>query len=167
MKQREYKETSNTRYITKTTTYKDETGEHQIQEAEVFKKVYGSKHFYRVWLTDLLAQLNLISNSKQLDVFWYVLDNINTDNLFIDTYRKISEKTGISYKTVARIMRKLQDVDILVCVQRGVYRVNPKFLIKGDDIKKAKLTVIYEQEKAEEDSDERSTVNTAEEKAAS
>ena len=145
----EYSEIAKIKYITKSTKYIDETGEGVMTETEVYKKYYGGPHFYRVWLSDLLHHLGLINNSKQMDVLFYVLDNVNSDNLFIGTYRDVSQKTGISYATVATIFKKMIENDLITSKQRGVYMVKPTLLMKGDNIKKHRLTIQYENVKYE------------------
>lgn len=144
MIKKEYDENSKIKYITKTNTYTDESGTHQMTETEVYKKYYGGAPFYRVWLADLLHHLGLISNSKQMDVLFYVLDNVNSDNLFIGTYRGIEKATGISYKTIAIIFKKMLENDLITQKQRGVYMVKPTLLMKGDNVRKHRLVVEYE-----------------------
>lgn len=140
----QYSNASNVKYISKSTKYVDETGEHEMTETEVYKKYYGGPHFYRVWLSDLLYHLNLISNSRQLDVLFYMLDNVNGDNLFIGTHRAIAEATKASTKTVNLIIKKMIEADLITVKQRGVYMVKPTLLMKGDNVRKHKLTIEYE-----------------------
>lgn len=149
MDKTEYSESANIKYISKSTRYVDETGEHEMTETEVYKKYYGGPHFYRVWLSDLLYHLNLISNSRQLDVLFYMLDNVNNDNLFIGTHRAISEATKASTKTVNLIIKKMIEADLITVKQRGVYMVKPTLLMKGDNVRKHKLTIEYENIKRE------------------
>lgn len=144
MYQNEYSEDAKIKYISKSTKYIDETGEHTMTETEVYKKYYGGPHFYRVWLSDLLYHLNLISNSRQMDVLFYILDNVNSDNLFIGTNRAIAEATKASTKTVNVIIKKMIDADLMSMKQRGVYMVKPTLLMKGDNIRKHRLTIEYE-----------------------
>ena len=141
---KQYSNDANIKYISKTTRYVDETGEHEMTETEVYKKYYGGAHFYRVWLSDLLYHLNLISNSRQLDVLFYMLDNVNGDNLFIGTHRAIAEATNASTKTVNLIIKKMIEADLITVKQRGVYMVKPTLLMKGDNVRKHKLTIEYE-----------------------
>lgn len=142
--QEEYSESTKTKYISKTTKYVDETGEHEMTETDVYKKVYGGPHFYRVWLSDLLYHLGLISNSRQMDVLFYILDNVNNDNLFIGTNRAIAEATKASTKTVNTIIKKMIDADLMSMKQRGVYMIKPTLLMKGDNVKRHRLTIEYE-----------------------
>lgn len=141
----EYSDNAKIKYISKTTKYCDETGEHEMTETDVYKKYYGGPHFYRVWLSDLLYHLNLISNSRQMDVLFYILDNVNSDNLFIGTNRSIAEATKASTKTVNTIIKKMVENDLMKVKQRGVYMIKPTLLMKGDNVKKHKMTIVYEQ----------------------
>ena len=140
----EYNKDANIKYISKTTKYTDDSGTHEMTETEVYKKYYGGPHFYRVWLSDLLYHLNLISNSRQMDVLFYILDNVNGDNLFIGTNRAIAEATQASTKTVNIIIKKMVEADLMTIKQRGVYMVKPSLLMKGDNVRKHRLIVEYE-----------------------
>lgn len=149
MTDRQYSDSNNTAYISRTKRYIDEDGNEGTQ-TDVYKKVYGGKHFWRVWLSDLLYTLGLINNSKQLDVVFYVLDNTDqSNNLYIGTLQKTADKTGISYKTVATIFKKMQEVDMITKKQNGVYFVKPTLLMKGDENKKHRLLIEYETVKNE------------------
>lgn len=146
---RQYDSNANIAYISRTKRYIDEDGNEGTQ-TEIYKKTYGGKQFWRVWLGDLLYTLGLINNSKQLDVVFYVLDNIDpANNLYIATLRKTVEMTGISYGTVAAIFKKMQEVDMIVKQGNGVYKVKPSLLMKGDDNKKQRLVIEYEKIKRE------------------
>lgn len=125
-----------------------------MTETEVYKKYYGGPHFYRVWLSDLLYHLNLISNSRQMDVLFYILDNVNNDNLFIGTNRAIAEATKASTQTVNRIIKKMVEADLITIKQRGVYMVKPTLLMKGDNVRKHRLTIEYENIKREQKNEE-------------
>lgn len=148
---RHYDPDASIAYISRTKRYIDEDGNEGTQ-TEVYKKTYGGKHFWRVWLGDLLYTLGLINNSKQLDVVFFVLDNTDpANNLYIGTLRKTVEMTGISYGTVATIFKKMQEVDMIVKQSNGVYKVKPNLLMKGDDNKKQRLVIEYEKIKREEE----------------
>jgi hypothetical protein len=148
---KQYDQNKNIAYISRTKRYIDEDGNEGTQ-TEVYKKTYGGKHFWRVWLGDLLYTLGLINNSKQLDVVFFVLDNTDpSNNLYIGTIRKTVEMTGISYGTVSTIFKKMQEVDMIVKQSNGVYKVKPNLLMKGDDNKKQRLVIEYEKIKREEE----------------
>lgn len=146
----EYSDNAKIKYISKSTHYVDESGEHTMTETEVYKKYYGGPHFYRVWLSDLLYHLNLISNSRQMDVLFYILDNVNSENLFIGTNRAIAEAVKASTKTVNTIIKKMIEADLITIKQRGVYMIKPTLLMKGDNVRKHRLTIEYENIKKEQ-----------------
>lgn len=140
-----YDNKNKTKFITKETKYNDESGEHTITETEIYKKIYGSQHFWKIFLSDFLNTLGLINNSKQLDVLFYVLENTEeSTNTYIGTYQKITQEMNVSYQTVALIFKKMLEKDLITKIQNGVYKVNPTLMIKGSDSKRQKLIIEYE-----------------------
>lgn len=122
-----------------------ETGE-QILVDQITKRVYGTKQFWKMYLMDFLMVLGII-DSKQVDVFIYIVENTNqSTNTFIGTYDKISKDVGVSRPTIARIMKKLQENHFIKRVQNGVWLVNPNILMKGGDTKRQILLSYYESE---------------------
>ncbi len=149
-KDRQYDKTNSTAYISRSTEYIKEDGT-KGTETEIFKKVYGGKQFWRVWLSDLLTALGLVSNSRQLDVVFYVFENAKpSENLYIGTIRATAEAVGVSNDTVAKTFRKLQEADIITKKQSGVYMIKPTLMIKGDDRKQHRLIIQYEDMKEAE-----------------
>lgn len=149
-KDRQYDKTNSTAYISRSVEYIKEDGSRGT-ETEIFKKVYGGKHFWRVWLSDLLTALGLVNNSRQLDVVFYVFENANpSENLYIGTIRATAEAVGVSNDTVAKTFRKLQEADIITKKQSGVYMIKPTLMIKGDDRKQHRLIIQYEDMKEAE-----------------
>ncbi|WP_307841291.1 replication/maintenance protein RepL [Bacillus thuringiensis] len=121
-----------------------ETGE-VIHVDQITKRVYGTKNFWKMYLMDFLTVLGIIDN-KQLDVFIYIAENTNqSNNIFIGTYRSISEDVGVAYGTVATIMKKLQENNFIKKKQNGVYIVNPNIMMKGNDTKRQILLSYYEE----------------------
>lgn len=101
------------------------------------EKEVSSQNFWKIWLGDILTVLGIISNSKQLDVVLYVMENIRpSDNFFIGSYDKIATGAGVSKRTVLRVMQKLLETEFLKKVQNGVYAVNAKYMIKGNENKR-------------------------------
>ena len=132
---------------TKTRSLVDlETGE-QIEVQQIVKRVYGQKMFWKVYLLDFLQVLGVL-DSKQVDVFIYVLQNTEpSNNTFIGSQRKIAEKTGVSLDTVSKIMGKLQKVGFIKQVQRGVYQISANVMMRGSDYKKQLLLSYYDEER--------------------
>lgn len=120
-----------------------ETGE-QILVDQITKRIYGTKNFWKCYLIDFLQVLGIL-DSKQCDVFIYIVENTHqANNLFIGTYKKIAKDVGVSEPTIARIMKKLKEHNFIKMVQSGTYLVNPNILMKGNDTKRQILLSYYE-----------------------
>lgn len=127
-----------------------DTGE-QIHVNQITKRVYGTKNFWKCYLMDFLTVLGIL-DSKQVDVFIYIMENTNqTNNLFIGTYKKICKDVHVSEPTIAKIMKKLQENNFIKRVQNGVWMVNPQIMLKGNDHKQQLLLSYFQ---AEEPADE-------------
>lgn len=122
-----------------------QTGE-QIFVDQITKRVYGTKNFWKCYLMDFLTVLGII-DSKQLDIFIFIVENTNqSNNTFLGTYKHISEQTGCSSRTIAKIMKKLQENNFIRKIQNGAWLVNPNILMKGNDTKRQILLSYYESE---------------------
>ena len=122
-----------------------QTGE-QIFVDQITKRVYGSKNFWKCYLMDFLTVLGII-DSKQLDIFIFIVENTNqSNNTFLGTYKHISEQPGCSSRTIAKIMKKLQENNFIRKIQNGAWLVNPNILMKGNDTKRQILLSYYESE---------------------
>lgn len=120
-----------------------DTGE-LVTVDQITKRIYGTKNFWKCYLMDFLTVLGII-DSKQLDIFVYICENTSeSNNLFIGTYKKIAADVGASSRTIATIMKKLQEVNFIKKVQSGVWFVNPDILMKGNDHKRQILLNYYE-----------------------
>lgn len=131
--------------LTRTKEYTDEDG-NTCYETEMYKKCYShGKMWAKIWLMDVLQALGMISNSKQMDVVFYILENTKlSENLFIGTIRSIHEETKISTRTINVAIQKMVGANMIKKQQAGVYKVNPAFLLQGNDGKKRRLTIEYE-----------------------
>lgn len=122
-----------------------ETGE-VIWVDQITKRTYGTKNFWKCYLMDFLTVLGII-DSRQLDIFIYIVENTNqSNNTFLGTYKKIAKDVGVSEPTIAKIMRKLQENNFVKRIQAGAYLVNPNILMKGNDTKRQILLSYYESE---------------------
>ena len=120
-----------------------ETGE-KIWVDRITKRVYGTKSFWKVYLMDFLTVLGII-DSKQLDVFIYIVENTSqATNVFLGSYTKIEKDVGVSRQTVAKIMKKLQEKNFINRIQQGAWEVNPNILMRGDEHKRQILLSYYE-----------------------
>lgn len=117
------------------------TGEEiPVQMVQVEERDFS---FHKVWLQHLIVALDEISNQKQKLAFW-ILDNLDRENQLTLTLRQISEKSGISYQTVARTMKVLQSgkMPLLVRKNGGCYVINPNIIWKGSH--NTRMAVLYE-----------------------
>ena len=122
-----------------------ETGE-QIFVDQITKRVYGTKNFWKCYLMDFLTVLGII-DSKQLDVFIFIVEHTNqSNNIFLGTYDHISKEVGVCRQTIAKIMKKLQENNFIKKVQNGAWLVNPNILMRGNDTKRQILLSYYESE---------------------
>lgn len=113
---------------------------------QITKRVYGSRNFWKCYLMDFLTVLGII-DSKQVDVFIFIVENTNqANNTFLGTYKHISKEVGVSEPTIAKIMKKLQANNFIKKIQNGAWLVNPNILMKGNDNKRQILLSYYESE---------------------
>ena len=100
-------------------------------------------NFTKVWLRTFIEGLDGIANKRMKLAFW-IIDNLNKENQFIGTFKKMADETGLSEYTVIMTMRELQkgNPPFLKKLQSGVYQVNPDILYKGSH--KSRMGVIYE-----------------------
>lgn len=127
-----------------------------MQVDQITKTVYGGKQFWKVYLMDFLMVLGII-DSKQLDVFLYIVENTRaTDNMFMGTYEEIGKAINVSKGTIAKIMKKLQTHNFIRMKYRSVWYVNPNILMKGSERKRQILLSYYE---AEDPAEEATTIS--------
>lgn len=112
-------------------------------------------NFHKVWMQHLILSLSGISNKKIELAFW-IIDNLNNDNMLIASQRDIAIKTGLSLNTVTLTMKALQEGEIpfLRKVQSGVYQVNPEVLFKGKHNKRMAIVFDYSKNMTSVDGDE-------------
>lgn len=120
-----------------------ETGE-VMHVDQITKMVYGTKNFWKCYLMDFLTVLGIL-DSKQVDIFIYIVENTNqSNNTFLGTYDKIAKDVGVSRPTIAKIMKKLQENNFVKRIQNGAWLVNPNILMRGTDAKRQILLSYYE-----------------------
>lgn len=87
-------------------------------------------NFSKVWMHSFLSTLDIVGNQKTKVAFW-VIENVNRENMLPYTYRQISEATKISLETVRKTMTILLEADFLRRINQGCYIVNPNVIYKG------------------------------------
>jgi hypothetical protein len=120
-----------------------DTGE-VIEVDQITKRALGQKQFWKIYLMDFLQVLGGFEY-KQLDVLVFILEHTEAaNNTFIGTYRSLEKNVGVSYDTVRRTIKVLQEKKFLKRVSNGVYQVSPTIMMKGSEHKKSLLLNYYD-----------------------
>ena len=104
------------------------TGE--VQEMVVSEIEERDFNFSKVWMRNFIATLDLVGNKKTKVCYW-IIDNINSENMLIGTLRQIADKTNTSLETVRITMDVLLQADFLRRKSQGVFMLNPDSVFKG------------------------------------
>lgn len=140
----QYNATSQIRFRSERKELVDTQSGEIIQVDQIYKKAYGAKQFWKMYLMDFLIVLGVI-DSKQLDVFIYIVEHTSpVNNLFMGTYKEIARNVDVSEGTIAKIMRKLQEKRFIKMKYRGVWFVNPDVLMKGSE-RKRQILLTYDE----------------------
>lgn len=134
---------TNTKIIGKEHYINASTGE--LMEMDVIESIEKDvdTNFYKLFMKDFLYAMDIVSNQKTKVAYW-IIDNLQKDNMFVYSYRQVAEKTGISYQTVAATIKALKDADFLR--QEGkLLIVNPAIIFKGTAAKRANVLHRYAQ----------------------
>ena len=87
-----------------------------IQQEEIEKNIY------------VIKTISAITDSKQVDIIKYIINNLDNDNLFIASYSDIMEEISISKPTLIKLFKELAEKNILVKVSHKTYKFNPEAL---------------------------------------
>ncbi|EFE9925516.1 hypothetical protein CCO90_005455 [Escherichia coli] len=117
-----------------------ETGEQF--EAQTIVKTIGDREFKKLFLGAVLDKLDGFSNAKMKFLVW-LLENADRQNRVIGTIQQLSDTSGISFATVARLMPILKDSDILRQQAPSVYMINPDLMASVTSSKRGALLVKY------------------------
>lgn len=111
-------------------------------------------NFTKVWMQNLIMSMDSIANQKLKLAFW-IIENLNKENMIVMTQRKIAEQTGISLPTVSKTMKLLcepegdESIPFLQKINSGAYRVNPDVMFKGSHNNRMGICFEYRQVNAE------------------
>lgn len=127
------------------------TGE--ILDMEVSQIEERDFNFSKVWMRNFIAALDIVGNKKTKLCYW-IVENINKENMLIGTLRDIAKRTNTSLETVRITMDILLDADFLRRKSQGVYIVNPDIVFKGGRGSRLNVLNQYNASPKEELSDE-------------
>lgn len=120
-----------------------ESGE--IIEAQTITKTAGDAGFHKVWLHHILEAVDEVGNAKMRVLMW-LLAKANAQNQIMATYREIAADTGASVRTVAALMAKLRDSNVITETRRSVWRLNPDVVFKGSHDRRLAVLIKYQDE---------------------
>ena len=89
-----------------------------IQEREIQKN------------SNIIRTISAITDSKQVEVVKYILDNLNEKNELVSSYSDIMQKISISKPTLIKLFKELAEKKILAKVAHKTYKFNEKVLEK-------------------------------------
>lgn len=120
------------------------TGEALEFQHEQHKAEYGAKHF---WKADKkFFELLSTFSAAESKVVAYILQKTQpTKNEFIGAYKTIARKLGCDVTTVRNTFKKMMENDMLAKTDdERIWMLNPRLLVKGDIIVKARLMSKYD-----------------------
>ncbi len=77
---------------------------------------------------NVIKIISAITDSKQVDIIKYIMNNLNKENCFTASYSEIMEEISISKPTLIKLFKELANKNILVKVQHKTYRFDEKAL---------------------------------------
>jgi len=87
-----------------------------IQEREIQKN------------TNIIRTISAITDSKQVEVVKYIIDNLNENNELIASYSDIMQQVSISKPTLIKLFKELAEKKILVKVAHKTYKFDQEAL---------------------------------------
>lgn len=132
-------------------TFVDPTTGEQVTLRTIKKPFFNGKHFWKVYLADLLAVMGFL-DSKQVDVMCYILAHTSPyDNKFSGLQTEIADACECSRPTVQRTIRKMIDANLMAKTSiTSVYKVNPSIIVQGKDTKQLALMIEYVQDSSKD-----------------
>lgn len=120
-----------------------ETGE--VLDTQLVEKTVGDVGFHKVWLHEILDLVDEIGNSKMVVLMW-LLKNADAQNRIFATGKEIAQGSGTSERTVAALLSKLREADVITKVRHSVWRLNPDVIFKGDHNRRMAVLIRYKDE---------------------
>lgn len=118
-----------------------ETGE-EFESQVIVKDFNNDADFKKVFFAELVGILDEFSNAKMKFILW-LLDNLNDSNQFYGSYTELAEGSGISRDTIARVMPRMLETQVIKKIRTGTYMLNPKLVASVNSQKRANLLVRY------------------------
>lgn len=78
--------------------------------------------------TNVIKTISAITDSKQVDIVKFIINNLDNENQFSASYSDIMEEISISKPTLIKLFKELAEKNILIKVQHKTYRFNESAL---------------------------------------
>lgn len=78
--------------------------------------------------SNVIRTISAITDSKQVDIVKFIINNLDNENQFSASYSDIMEEISISKPTLIKLFKELAEKNILVKVQHKTYRFNESAL---------------------------------------
>lgn len=78
--------------------------------------------------SNVIRTISAITDSKQVDIVKFIINNLDNENQFTASYSDIMEEISISKPTLIKLFKELAEKNILVKVQHKTYRFNESAL---------------------------------------
>lgn len=119
------------------------TGEIVYIDQQVKTTVSKDSNFHKIWLANILQVLNI--GNQKMDVVQYLLDEMNGQNMVIQTQREIAKGSKTSLSTVHRTLTALEEANFIK-KKTGVIIISPKAVFKGTYGRRMAILEIWEAE---------------------
>lgn len=117
------------------------TGE--IVDMEVIQMEEQDFNFMKIFLMNLLNQIDEVGN-KKTSVMFYIIDNLDKDNMFHMTQTEVVKATGIGRTTVNEAFKILENCNFLKKIRDGKYQINPNSVYKGGYKSRMRVLLDYQ-----------------------
>lgn len=110
-----------------------------IEVEQVTKRKYGQQHFWKCFPKLFIEALKKINTSETI-VLAYLFEIVHpSTNYLLFTYDSVTEATKLSRPTVAKVLKKFKDANLIRMQSNGVWLLNPLIFTKGNDFKRSTL----------------------------
>ena len=120
------------------------TGE--IIDVDVVVKEIPRTGFSITYLSTIVSLIENVGN-KKMQVVKYILQNMNPQNMLIETVREIAERSGCSKQTVNQTLQLLESAGI-IARKTGCIMLTPKLIHKGNAQKERFLMMKFNEIKS-------------------
>lgn len=98
--------------------------------------------FHKLWIGHILSTIDEVGNAKVRVLFW-LLQNMDRQNMVKATVRQIAEKSGVGEATVKRLMASLRKADVVRLEYGGRWIMNPAVAFKGAHQRRMNVLIRY------------------------